>query len=74
MAVDAGESRSRLGSFLLGGLLGGLAGFAASRLRLPGNGSPRRVQPGLSAFEEAPCYAEFLEHEREAETLERQAR
>jgi hypothetical protein len=73
--VDRGTNRSRLGSFLLGGLLGGLAGMAASRLRVPGL-RKRSMQPGLRAFEGAPCYHELLEreHELEVEAPERQPR
>jgi hypothetical protein len=64
--MDGDTGRSRLGSFLLGGLLGGLAGLAASRLRA-GRQPPPGRQPGLAAFEDAPCYRELLESERDAD-------
>jgi hypothetical protein len=70
--VNGGAGRSRLGSFLLGGLLGGLAGLAASRLRLPGPSSSKtRTQPGLRAFEGAPCYRELEERQRQEQAPER---
>jgi hypothetical protein len=64
--MDGGAGKSRLGSFLLGGLLGGLAGLAASRLRGSRAGRPAAEQPGLRAFEAAPCYQEHLEREEGA--------
>ena len=65
--VNGGGGRSRLGSFLLGGLLGGLAGVAASRLRHSG-AARRNAQPGLRAFEGAPCYQELVEREAESKS------
>ncbi len=53
--------RARARSFLLGGLVGASAVVAAAR-------RPRRrrkTPTGLAAFEEAPCYKETLERERE---------
>jgi hypothetical protein len=59
--MDEESRRSRLRSFLLGGLVGVSAGVAAARRKRP----PRRRTPaGLAAFEEAPCYEETLERER----------
>jgi hypothetical protein len=56
-----GEPRSeRLRSFLLGGLVGASAVLAAARRKRP---RPRPPQPGLSAFEDAPCFRETLERE-----------
>lgn len=56
------EPGSRLQSFLLGSLMGGVAGFAASHLR------SRRAAAGgvggqgeLRPFEAAPCFQEALE-------------
>jgi hypothetical protein len=51
----------RVRSFLLGGLLGASAAFAAVRSKRP----PRRRQTpaGLAAFEDAPCYKETLDRE-----------
>jgi hypothetical protein len=63
--VEGSAGKSRLGSFLLGGLLGGLAGLAASRRR-PGRQPPLpKAQPGLAAFEAAPCYQELLQRNEE---------
>ncbi len=60
------DGRSRWGTFVIGGLIGGAAGFAASRLRE----RPRRARPlaapGLAAFEQAPCFRELEETEHEA--------
>jgi len=63
--VDGDTGKSRLGSFLLGGLVGGLAGIAASRLRIGRPASQPQGPPGLSAFEAAPCYRELMESDRE---------
>lgn len=65
------SSRFGLRSFLLGGVLGGLAGLlAAARM----DASRRRRapdSPGLRAFEEAPCRQEWLEREgAESDTAE----
>jgi hypothetical protein len=59
-----GERRKRLRSFLLGGLLGSVAGVAAAG-RMPVKRRPdRRETPaGLAAFEQAPCYGELVERE-----------
>jgi hypothetical protein len=54
---------SRLSSFLLGSLLGGLAGLAAGRLRSQRAGRRTPTPPGLAAFEQAPCYEELLEQD-----------
>jgi hypothetical protein len=53
--------RSRMRSFLIGGLVGASAVLAAARRR---RGAQRRTPAGLAAFEEAPCYEETLERER----------
>ena len=55
--------RSRLTSFLLGSLLGGLAGLAAGRIRRARAERSPQGPPGLAAFEEAPCYREHASHE-----------
>jgi hypothetical protein len=62
------ERGRRLRSFLLGGLVGSLAGLAAAgRMRMPTR-PPRRVTPaGLAAFEQAPCYQELVEMEARTE-------
>lgn len=48
-------------SFVLGGLLGASAVFAAVRRR---KGQKRVTPAGLAAFEDAPCYRETVERER----------
>jgi hypothetical protein len=58
---QVGRSR-KVGSFVIGGLLGASAAAAARRLR------PRQQRPGtpagLGAFESAPCYRESSEKRR----------
>jgi hypothetical protein len=64
--VDPAERSSRFRSFLLGGILGSLAGLAAAG-RVGTSRRPERTHraaTGLAAFEEAPCYRETLERER----------
>jgi hypothetical protein len=57
-----GQPRSeRLRSFLLGGLVGASAVLAAARRR---RARERQTSPGLTAFEDAPCFRETLERER----------
>ena len=55
------RSRTRLRTFLLGGLVGAGAAIAAAMRRQP---KKRRTPAGLAAFERAPCYEETLERER----------
>lgn len=63
------ERGRRLRSFLLGGLVGSLAGMAAAgRVRMKTRPSRRETPAGLAAFEQAPCYQELVE--REARTGE----
>jgi hypothetical protein len=58
-----GEQRDgRLRSFLLGGLVGASAALAAARRKRP---PERPVRVGLAAFEDAPCYRETVERERD---------
>ena len=59
--MDGEARRTRLRSFVIGGILGGAAGIAASRRKRPRR---RRTPVGLAAFEAAPCYEETLERER----------
>jgi len=55
---------ARLRTFLLGGLVGSLAGLAAAGQVRVKRRPPRRTTPvGLAAFEGAPCYRELLERE-----------
>jgi len=62
--MDGDGRRSRVRSFALGSLVGISAGVAAAR-RVRRPRPPKRMQAGLAAFEDAPCF-----HER----VERQAR
>jgi len=59
--VDDDVRRSRIRTFLIGGVVGASAALAAVRRR---RSTPRRTPAGLAAFEEAPCYEETLERER----------
>jgi hypothetical protein len=59
--------RDSLRSFLIGGLLGSVAGVAAAgRVRMRRPPARRETPAGLAAFERAPCYEELVEREREA--------
>jgi hypothetical protein len=62
--MDGEAQRGRLRSFVLGGVLGASAAIAAARRKRPRRQRPR-MQPGLAAFEDAPCYREIAERERE---------
>jgi hypothetical protein len=63
-----GERRRRLRPFLLGGLVGSIAGLAAAGRMKVRSRPPRRETPaGLGAFEEAPCYRELVERETRGE-------
>jgi hypothetical protein len=58
------ERGRRLRSFLLGGLVGSLAGLAAAgRMRVKAKPVRRETPAGLAAFEQAPCYQEVVEKE-----------
>jgi hypothetical protein len=59
--VDRENPSARLRSFLIGGLVGASAVLAAARRRRQ---RQRPVQPGLAAFEDAPCYRETVGRER----------
>lgn len=59
--------RDTLRSFLIGGLLGSVAGAAAAgRVKVRRPPARRETPAGLAAFERAPCYEELVEREREA--------
>ena len=59
--------RGKLRSFLIGGLVGSLAGAAAAgRMKVRPRPRPRETPAGLAAFEQAPCYREAVEAERAA--------
>ena len=55
--MDGGNGRSRLRTFLLGGLVGASAVIAAARRRQTHTVAELPPQ-GLAAFEDAPCYHE----------------
>jgi hypothetical protein len=62
--VDTDRGR-RFRSFLLGGLVGSVAGLAAAgRMRVRARPAKRRTPAGLAAFEEAPCYQELVDRDR----------
>jgi hypothetical protein len=64
--MDGEQRRGRLGSFVVGGLVGASAAIAAARRRRRRDASLHRSSPqGLEAFEGAPCYDEVVERERE---------
>lgn len=60
--MEGEDRRSRLRSFLLGGVVGASAVLAAGRRRRPRE-RRRRTPAGLAAFEDAPCYRELVEKE-----------
>ena len=59
--MDRETRADRIRSFVIGGLVGASAALAAVRRKRP---RPRPTQPGLAAFEDAPCYRETLDRER----------
>jgi hypothetical protein len=62
--MDGEQRRGRLGSFVVGGLVGASAALAAARRRRRRE-DLRRAPQGLEAFEGAPCYHEVVERERD---------
>ena len=68
--MEDGSRRSRLRSFVLGGLVGASAALATARRRreVARRRRDRMLHPaGLAAFEAAPCYREVLEEEERGE-------
>jgi hypothetical protein len=63
--MDGEHRRGRLGSFVVGGLVGASAALAAARRRRRRDASARRPPQGLEAFEGAPCFHEVVDRERE---------
>ena len=63
--MDGEERGGRLRSFLIGGLVGASAVLAAVR-RSRQRKRPRQAPAGLAAFEDAPCYRELVESERDS--------
>jgi hypothetical protein len=65
-----GDRRRRLRPFLLGGLVGSIAGLAAAgRMKVRAKPRRRETPAGLAAFEEAPCYGELVEREARRERV-----
>jgi hypothetical protein len=60
--MDAQGRGRRLRTFVLGSLVGASAVLAAARRR---RGAARPPRAGLAAFEDAPCYRELVELERD---------
>ncbi len=63
--MDGEHRGGRLGSFVVGGVLGASAALAAARRRRRLAQADRPVLQGLEAFEGAPCYREIVEKERD---------
>lgn len=64
------DRRRRLRPFLLGGIVGSVAGLAAAgRMRVRSQARKRESPAGLAAFEEAPCYEELVEREARGERV-----
>jgi hypothetical protein len=61
--MDGQGRGARLRTFVLGGVVGASAVIAAARRRRGASARPPRA--GLAAFEDAPCYRELVELERE---------
>ena len=63
--MEPQEKGGRLGTFVIGGVVGVVGAVAALRRKRP---RARRDGPaGLGAFEGAPCYHEVVEEERSRE-------
>src|SRR5512133_3399959 len=63
--MDGEQRGGKLGSFVVGGVLGASAALAAARRRRRLSQPDRPVFQGLEAFEGAPCYREIVEKERD---------
>jgi hypothetical protein len=63
--MDGQQRGGKLGSFVVGGVLGASAAVAAARRRRRLSQPNRPVFQGLEAFEGAPCYREIVEKERD---------
>jgi hypothetical protein len=63
--MDGEQKGGRLGSFVVGGVLGASAALAAARRKRRLTPPEPQVFQGLEAFEGAPCYREIVEKERD---------
>jgi hypothetical protein len=66
--MEGDDRARRLRSFLIGSVVGASAAVATARRRrdLARRRRERRIHPaGLAAFEEAPCFREFLEQQED---------
>jgi hypothetical protein len=63
--MDGEQRGGKLGSFVVGGVLGASAALAAARRRRRLSQPDRPVFQGLEAFEGAPCYREVFDKERD---------
>jgi hypothetical protein len=63
--MDGEHRGGRLGSFVVGGVLGASAALAAARRRRHRTEPERPVFQGLEAFEGAPCYREIVDKQRD---------
>jgi hypothetical protein len=63
--MDGEQRGGKLGSFVVGGVLGASAALAAARRRRRRAQRDRPVFQGLGAFEGAPCFREIVEKERD---------
>lgn len=61
--MDGDGRRSRIRSFVLGGVLGAVGAIATFRRGGPVGRRPRAAGPALAAFEDAPCFLELLSDE-----------
>ncbi|HST25591.1 MAG TPA: hypothetical protein VLJ76_06340 [Gaiellaceae bacterium] len=62
--MDGEPGRGRMKTFLLGGLVGASAAFAAVARRRS-QAPPPRPPRGLAAFEDAPCFREQAERDEQ---------
>jgi hypothetical protein len=65
--VDPERKRRSFRPFLIGGLLGSVAGAAAAgrmKVKVGRTAAARETPAGLAAFEGAPCYEELVARER----------
>lgn len=61
--MDGAARGSRLRSFAIGGLVGAAGAIATVRRASRPSHRPRSAPAGLAAFEDAPCFLEFVGEE-----------